>query len=303
MIRKVRSTLGLLACAGLALTLATSPDARPADDAPLSDEQMRALVERVIANQQRNDAALMEYERREHHRAWKTEEHQHIEEDKLFRVVPTGTGTIKLTLQENGKPFPAHEYRQQLEYLEFGLRQALSPNHPEQRKRVQKWEKKRRERAEAVDAIARAYRFTWLGREVHDGRALVKLRFDAVDSFDPDSRVQDLLRHSQATLWIDPATAQVARIEVELVRDYAIVGGIVGKVYKGSRFVMEQRPVAPGVWLPTLLRYDFKGRKFIFASEVHEEVRASDYRRVGQPAEALVAIRRELKAPMAPASQ
>jgi hypothetical protein len=291
----------LAAWAGLALVLWPNPGAQAAADAPMTDAEMRALIERVIASQHRNDAALMEYERREHHRTWKTEERQRSEEDKLFRVVPTGTGTVKLTLAENGHPFPAAEYRKQLAYLEQGLRQALAPNDPEQKKRIQKWEKRSRERAEAVDAIARAYRFTWLGRETLDGRALVKLRFDAVDSFDPGSRVQDLLKHSQATVWIDPAAAQLARIEAELVRDYSIIGGIVGKVYKGSRFVMEQRPVAAGVWLPTLLRYDFKGRKFVFSAEVHEEVRASDYRRIGPPAEALAAVRRELNASPKPA--
>ena len=64
-------------------------------------------------------------------------------------------------------------------------------------------------------------------------------------------------------------------------------GGIFGKVYKGGRFVMEQAPVENGIWLPVELSYNFKGRKFVFGFELHEQTRASGYRRIGPPAQAL----------------
>ena len=91
-------------CLALALALAAVANDSRQDSRPLSPEEIRALVERAIANQHRNDEALAEYERREHRQARKDESDTHLSEDKAFRVIPTGTGTLRLLLEENGQP-------------------------------------------------------------------------------------------------------------------------------------------------------------------------------------------------------
>ncbi|MGH9859994.1 MAG: hypothetical protein ACRD5F_08240 [Candidatus Acidiferrales bacterium] len=260
---------------------------------------MRALVQRVVANQHRNDAALGLYERREHRMVWDSEERRKVEEDKLYRVVPTGTGTIKLLLADRGKaPSPA-EYRKQLLYLQQALVWALDPHESKQKQRVQKWEKKEKERRETVEAVLSAFHFKWLGRETRDGRGLVKLRFEPAPGYEPTSRATDMLAHSVADVWIEPDAAQLVRVEAQLARDFNIAAGILGKVYKGGAFTMEQAPVAEGVWLPVEMRYDFKGRKFVFGFDLHEQIRSSQYHRIGPPAQALAAVRRELTGPRA----
>lgn len=285
---------GMLSRAGAALELADNPPSRT---------EVRALVERAITNQHRNDEALNLYERREHRMAWKTEEHQKVEEDKLFRVVPTGTGTIKMVLAENGKPTPPGEFRKQLQYVEQALVWALNPAEPKQKQRVEKFEKKQAERRETVDAVLDAFEFTYLGREARDGRSLIKLRFDPKPGYDAPSRATSLFSHATAVVWVEPQAAQLVRVEAELVSDFSIGGGFLGKVYKGGRFVMEQTPVENGVWLPVELSYDFKGRKFVFGFSLHEETRASHYRRIGPPAQALAQVRRELNGARASSSE
>lgn len=287
-------------CAALAAAFMLRAAAAPAPaSAQLSPAEIRALVERAIANQHRNDEALNFYERREHRMAWKTEELQKVEEDKLFRVVPTGTGTIKMVLADRGQPTPPAEFRKQLQYVEQALVWALDPRESKQKARVEKFVKKQAERRETVDAVLQAYTFTYLGREQRNGRSLVKLRFDPRPGYDPPSRAASMLAHATATVWIEPQAAQVVRVEAELARDFSVGGGFVGKIYKGGRFVMEQAPVENGIWLPVELSYNFKGRKFVFGFELHEQTRASGYRRIGPPAQALAQIRRELNSPSA----
>lgn len=293
-------------CAIAALALAAGPSMRSAaatasasDAAPLSAAEMRALVERVVANQHRNDEALGLYQRREHRMVWKSEERQKVQEDKLYRVVPTGTGTIKLLLADRGKPPSAADYRKQLLYLEQALVWALDPHESKQKQRVDKWEKKVKERRETVEAVLSAFHFKWLGREIRDGRTLVKLRFEPAPEYEPTSRATDMLAHSVADVWIEPDAAQLVRVEAQLARDFNIAAGIFGKVYKGGIFTMEQAPVAEGVWLPVEMRYDFKGRKFVFGFDLHEQIRSSEYHRIGPPAQALAAVRRELTGPRA----
>jgi hypothetical protein len=294
--------LGLLGAALVAVVVLRAPGAPAPADTPLSPAEVRALVERAIANQHHNDDALNLYERREHRMVWKTEEHQKVEDDKLFRVVPTGTGTIKMVLAERGQPTAPAEFRKQLQYVEQALVWALDPRESKQKARVEKFAKKQAERRQTVDAVLQAYTFTWLGREQRNGRSLVKLRFDPNPNYDAPSRATSMLAHATATVWIEPQAAQVVRVEAELARDFSIGGGIFGKVYKGGRFVMEQAPVENGIWLPVELSYNFKGRKFVFGFELHEQTRASAYRRIGPPPQALAQIRRELNSASASGS-
>lgn len=260
----------------------------------LSPEEVRALVERTIDHQHRNDAALVEFERRERRVTLKKAGDTQPAEDKLFRVVPTGTGTIKLLLEDKGVPVSAETYRKQLRELEQALVWALNPNESKQKKRVDKFAARSRERAEAVDAVARAFVFTFLGRENSNGRRWVKLGFAPAPDFKPRTRLDDMFRHIRGTMWIDEPAAQLARVEAELESDLSFGGGVLGKVYRGGRFVMEQAAAAPGIWLPTRFEYHFDGRKFVFGFELHEVTTLSGYRRIGPPREALAAVRHEL---------
>jgi hypothetical protein len=258
--------------------------------APLPDE-VRALGDRAIANQHRNDAANREYERLERHYV---REGPHVLEDRTFRVVPTGTGTLKLLAKEGDKPVDPAFYRKQLQAWEQVLAIAVNPNDPRERDSEERAQRKAQDRAEMVAAVRQAFRFTWLGRETRGGRTLLKLAMDPNPTFQPRSRSAELLTHARAVIWIDESQAQLVRGEAEIIRDISFGGGVLGKIYRGGRFVMEQEEVAPGIWLPTLYQYDFEGRKFLFGFAVHETTEISHYHRDGPPKDALVLVRSEL---------
>jgi hypothetical protein len=298
-----RAPFRLVLCACAALALAATADVPRQDSRPLSPDEILALVDRTISNQHRNDDALAEYERREHRQARKDESDTQLSEDKTFRVIPTGTGTLRLLLEENGQPVPSELHRRQLRDLEQALLWALDPAESKQKRRVDKFDKRSRERTEMVDAIRDAFLFTWQGREASNGRALVRLLLEPNPAFKPRSRNTEMFRHARAVVWIDEAAAQMVRIEAETATDISIGGGILGKIYRGGRFVLEQSQVAEGVWFPVRYEYNFAGRKFLFGFELHEVTLASAYRRIGPPKEALAAVRHELNnATPAPAS-
>ncbi len=295
-----RPTLAILPMA-LALLWPGGPVARADERAP-SAEEIRALVNHVIANQHRNDATLEQYERNERRQARKSAQDADPFEDRTFRVVPTGTGTVRVQTEERGRPVDAELYRRQLRDLEQALVWALNPNESRQKQRVDKGAKRSRERAEMVDAVRDAFCFTWLGRETRNGHTLVKLQFDANPAFKPTSRNTALFAAVRATVWVDEAAAQLVRVEAELARDISFGGGILGKAYRGGHFVIEQAEIAPGIWLPTRYEYNFTGRRFVFGFQVHEVTDVSHYRRIGPPKEALLAIRRELGRAATPSS-
>lgn len=262
-----------------------------------TQDQLRALLERVVVNQHGNDQALTEFERVERQMSLRSDsdDPSAVKEDKTYRVFPTGTGIIRVVLRDHDQPMDAALIQQQIANVARELERATQPDDPKQRPKLEKFEKRQKERHELVEATREAFRATWLGRETRDGRTLAKVRLDPNPEFKPKTRGADMFRHVQVVVWIDEPIAQLARAEATITRDISFGGGVLGKVYKGGTFVMEQAQVAPGVWLPTRYQFDFSGRKFLFGFSVHDRIEVRDYRRLGPPGEALATIRRELQ--------
>ena len=288
----------LFTTALLALALVAPPRAAAQDRAPLPTE-LQALLDRVLAGQHRTDTQIEFYERLEHRQVRKTAADAQPVEDKTFRVVPTGTGIIRAQVEENGRPVEPSFYRRQLLDVENALAGALRPNDPRQRQAIAKHNRRVRERTALVDALRRAYRATWVGREQRNGRWLARVQLEPDPAFQPFSRTAEYLTHARATVWIDEAAGALVRVDAEIFRDISIGAGILAKIYSGSRIVMQQTEVAPGLWLPIRYDYSFTGRKFLFGFSLYEATTITNYRRIGPPAEALAAIRRELASPAA----
>lgn len=264
-------------------------------DRPLTKEELHTLARRGIANQHRNDATLEQYERRERRIERQGWNDTPVEEDKTFRVVPTGTGTLKLVIEEKGKVVYPNFYAKQLRDLEQALVDATQHQTSySQRRAIEKWQKRTQERYDLVEGVEDAFLVTWLGREQRNGRLLVKLQLNPNPEFKPKTRIAGALQSVRAVVWLDDEKAQLVRAEAEIFRDIAVVGGLFGKVYRGGKVIIEQAEAAPGIWFPTLYRIDFEGRKFIFGFDMHTTIDIRGYRRIGPPAEALGAIRREI---------
>jgi hypothetical protein len=269
-----------------------------ANPAP-SPEQINNLIARADENQHRNDRAIEEFERVERvvtHRDQSAE----VLSDVTNLVVPSGTGTMKLPMAANGRPVSPDTYRQELEYAVTALDLAVHPNDRYKQDMV-KFEKRRRDRKEFVDTAVKAFRFKWAGRETlpdsaggHGTQSYTKFLLEPNPDFKPTNRLAVSFQHVHAILWVDESQAQFARLEGDLTSDITFGGGIVGKVYRGGHFTMEQSEVAPGVWLPTQYTYDVDGRKFVFGFGVHERTEVTRYRHVGSPEKSIQIIRNEL---------
>ncbi|MGH9711959.1 MAG: hypothetical protein ACRD5M_01505 [Candidatus Acidiferrales bacterium] len=280
----------LLAVAGPSLACAQSnQQAEPPSDAEISERAAK-----LIAHQHANDLAIEEYERMERHVDRTGGSNARILEDKTYRVVPTGPGTMKILLKENDKPTDPAEIRKQLKTWRDLLELALNPNDSRIKAAYAKAEKKKRDRAELVNAARDAYTIKWLGRENLGGRDCDVIQLDPNPSFHPHSTFQEALTHAKAKIWVDHNAIQIVRAEAHIIRDLSFGGGILGKLYHGGVFFFEQTEVAPGVWFPSRYQYDYTARKFLFTFEEHQFIEASHYRRLGPPKEALAIAQQEL---------
>jgi hypothetical protein len=259
-----------------------------------SEDEIRARTKILLANQHNDDEALDLYERVERHVDRTGGENPRTLDDKTYRVVPTGGGTQKVLIRDEGKPIDPVEYSRQLKTLEDVLQTMADPNDPKAKAAYAKYDKRKAERVQFVDAASEAYRRQWLRREIWNGRDCDVFELDPNPNFQPRSMFQAALIHVKATIWVDRETNHLAKGEASVISDVSFGGGIIGKLYRGSHVSMEQAEVAPGIWLPTRYQYDFSGRKFLFSFDQHQLIEITHYRRVGAPKEALQIVQSEV---------
>ncbi|MGA8145683.1 MAG: hypothetical protein WB987_17495 [Candidatus Acidiferrales bacterium] len=263
---------------------------------PPSDYEIQLRADELTANQHQNDLAIEQYERIERQVSQTAGTTPRILEDRTFRVLPTGTGAMKLLLRDRGKtPDPA-EYRRQLQLWEQALELALKPNDSRAKSAYAKFEKKKKDRAELIDGMKEGFTRKWIGYETVDGHLCDVLVLDPNSNFHPHTMFEEAISRVTAKIWVDHSQNQLVRAEAHIVRDLSFGGGILGKLYRGGVFFLEQSEVAPGVWLPSRYQYDFTARKFLFTFEEHQFIEASHYRRIGTPEEALALVQGELAA-------
>ena len=250
------------------------------------------LFNRVIANQKKAEAALEVYERVERVETRKSPTDPSPPSIKTTRVIPSGTGMVKIPVGPDGTPGDSAVYRSGLESLARALA-LLANDRGSQRDALEKYAKKKKERNDLIDATHNAFLFTFLTRDPRGDLMLAKYKMDPNPAFKPTSRFTSIFPKVRGFVWIDEASGELARIEGEVTDDIS-VGLFLGKIYKGSHFMQERYEFQPGLWLASFSQYDFDGRKLFSSFSMHERTLYTNYRYIGPPQEALAAIRQEL---------
>jgi hypothetical protein len=249
--------------------------------------------ERAVAGLKEAEQALLLYERVERVEDRKSLNDSRPADVRISRVFPAGTGIAHIPLGPDSTPANAAAYRSELEKLLGSLTWAAQTGKP-QREAYERVTKKQKERAELIDQTRSAFLFTFLAEEMRGNRKLLKFRMDPNPGYKPPTRTASIFTKVKGTIWLDEASGQMARIEGDVTDDISF-GLFLGKIYKGSHFMQERYEFAPGVWLPTYSQYDFDGRKFFSQISIHQKTFASNYRRVGPPADAIPIVKAELE--------
>jgi len=287
--KRAISFIVVLSCFAAASAAAQSvvPDSTPA-----ISPAKPGLFDRVISNQKKNEEALDIYERIERLEVRKNGSDAAPASVRIARVIPSATGMNRIAVGPDGQPADLAAYRAELARLEKALA-LLVNNSGSQREAVEKFAKKKRERNDLIDATRNAFLFTFVAREPRASRMLSKYKMEPNPAFKPTSRFTSIYTRVRGFVWVDEDAEQLARIEGVVTEDIS-VGLFLGKIYKGSHFMQERYEVSPGLWLASFSQYDFDGRKLFSGFSVHERTFYSNYRYIGPPKEALVAIRKEL---------
>jgi hypothetical protein len=167
-------------------------------------------------------------------------------ESTLSEVMVLGGRPYERLLERNGKALSEKEARKEQEELD---REAAKRAKETDRDRA-RYEKERKEERHFAQEVPDAFRFTMLGEEKMDGLPVWKIYADPNPDYRPrDGRAADYLKKVRGTIWIDQASYQWVRAELEVI-DTISWGLFVLRIPPGAKISFVQTRVNNEVWLP-----------------------------------------------------
>ncbi len=278
----VRAAACVLAVAMVAPGVADGQHGKPL---PVPDELYRAVRENLLKAE--SIAHLYAFKER------RTEIHTNpfgkigTGGTQMFAVYPSPIRqlTYRRLIERDGAPVAAAElaeqdqrYRERVTEVQQELA-TLTPAEQERRRADAQSRRERRQRR--VEDIVDVLQFSIEGRTTYNGVPAIVIAFTPKPGAKPSTREGRTAANFEGKVWVDEAASEVMRVEATSIDAISFGLGIVARVGKGAKATMTRKVVADGVWMPTQLTLDGRGRAAIIRSLVIDyKVDWFDYRRI-----------------------
>lgn len=166
--------------------------------------------------------------------------------------IETPRGTVSSLFKRNGEPLSAAQRQKNSRQL-----QKLAHSAKMQRSLLASQQQETARRMGLFKDFPSAFIFQYEGAEP---LGVVRLKFRPNPKFRPASKEDLALQGMAGTLWIDPKSERLVKIDGTLIHDVTLGWGVVVRLYRGGHFVMQQAEVGKGSWKTTLLAVDLTGK-------------------------------------------
>ncbi|PYT16528.1 MAG: hypothetical protein DMG59_10095 [Acidobacteria bacterium] len=232
------------------------------------DVDVSALIKRSVAATQTDWEAAAHYGYRE-----RDVKGTRVETYELTMI--EGSPYHRLVAR-NDEPLQPEEDQKEKAKFEAEVTRRKQENPEQRAKRLETYQRERDEDHLFLKEMAEAFTYRLLGEDQVDGRSVFVLDATPRPEYRPPNAKAKVLTHMRGKLWIDKAEYQWVKVEAEVTAPVSLY--LVAHVGPGSRFVLEQMPVAKDLWLPK--RFIMQTRYSVLG--VHEkrmeEESYSDYR-------------------------
>jgi hypothetical protein len=185
---------------------------------------------------------------------------------RTFEVFPAAdpARTYKRLIAVEGKPLDPEELRKRdAEHARDVEEQTRKEQRESPDQRARRIEDDRQERqAILADALA-VFATAVVGREWVYGEPAIVVTLTPRADARVSTREGNWMKHFQGRARFVERDGQFAGFDMAAMDDVSIGWGIVGRLHKGSRLVVERRPV-DGTWLPARLSFTATGKTLMF---------------------------------------
>jgi hypothetical protein len=246
----------------LALLLASISWGQATNSSP--EELVRAAIQNQIADS--SQPRLF---------AWKERKHRGARIETQS-VVETPDGTLtRVTLIDN-KPLTPEQRADE----EQRLRRMCDPAQLKHARKDREEDDARTR--QLLASIPDAFSFTVLGNSMAaNGHRLVRMAFVARPDFAPPSREALVFTGMKGEMVVDESARRLVKIDGTLFKEVTFGWGILGKLYSGGRFLIEQEQVTPEHWEATRSVLHFDGKALLIKPiHIDEDESAWDFKPV-----------------------
>jgi hypothetical protein len=253
-----RSLLSGLALGGLLVYAAA---ARAGDEpltAPLPDA--RAFLAEVRERLHTDDFLLDQYTFSERQTERRLDGDGNVKKvtSASYEVYPSAEPghTYRKLIERDGKPLPAEDLAKE------DRKQAEKEARVSARSLEAQVERRSKE-AGAVEELFRLYDIRIVGREAVEGRDAILVTFAPRPGIETATRAGRILKKFSGRAWIDEKDRQLVRVEAELTDDLSFGFGVLARLKKGARALMQRRKVNDEIWLPAEAHFVGHARLFL----------------------------------------
>jgi len=129
-----------------------------------------------------------------------------------------------------------------------------------------------------VHAIPDAFNFQYVKTEQGPSGEVAVFNFTPNPNWNPADRELQVFTGMSGVLKIAVKPERLALMQATLTKDVNFGWGILGKLYQGGDFMIEQSEIAPGHWDVTHMKLHFTGKVLLVKSlNIQEDEQTSDY--------------------------
>ncbi len=252
---------------------AVVPSAPPSSAEPARPlPELHALMHAVIAQQTSAENAARDYIYREAFRVDKLDGNGAVKQSEVWEqdVFVVDGVEVHKKISRDGKPLSEDEQKKENARVDKEIEKGRKKKAKEEEKDADL------EGETQLSKMLAAGSFANERRETHSSRETILIDFIG----DPKARTRMPIHEVKGTIAVDEATDAITSLKGEFFNDWKLLGGLIAKIDKGTKFSLNNTRVNDEVWLPAEFHLEGEARVLLlFSGHVRVQITDSDYRK------------------------
>ncbi|HVP45039.1 MAG TPA: hypothetical protein VMT32_00600 [Bryobacteraceae bacterium] len=231
---------------------------------------LQAIIQRSVAVYDQDWTASPDYDYFERDRT--------AEGTKTYDVrMVLGSPYYRL-VEINGQPLSPADRQREQQKLDDAVARRRSESQSQRARRLAQYEKDRKRDHLLIAQLTAAFDFKLRAEQRIDGHDTYEFQATPRPGYQPPNVEAQALKGMAGRLWIEKQTYHWVKVEASVIHPVSIEG-FLARVEPGTRFELENIPVAPGVWLAKHFSMASRSKiLFLFAHRTQEDDTYFGYR-------------------------
>jgi hypothetical protein len=216
-------------------------------------ESTKEILQKVIENEKKNRRLQTSYIYEMSEYNTKLDKKGQVKETvaRTYEIIPLDEGVYRKLIKKNGQPLSATEAKKEEKRIEKEFKKHENLTAAERDKMGEKKAKRLREEEHYWNEVLNAYNINQTGSEILQGRTVTVFDFVPRPQYHPSDWKLKALKSLKGCTWVDDLDSQIVRLEINVVEDLKLAGGLLAKVEKGGSIAFTQQKINDEVWFPT----------------------------------------------------